>query len=131
MPAHASPKSARSCTVLCIEDNPANLKLVEHVLGGRPGTTLLSAMQGQLGVELAAEHVPDIILLDVHLPDIPGDEVLRRLRADSRTADVPVVVISADATDGQKSRMMAGGASAYLEKPLDIPRLLEVIEKHI
>src|SRR5207245_2374702 len=67
-------------TVLCIEDNLSNFELVRHSLARMPGIRLLPAMQGQLGLELAREHQPDLVLLDLHLPDIPGDEVLRRLR---------------------------------------------------
>src|ERR671932_1003965 len=88
-------------TVLYIEDNLANLALIEHVLAHRPEVRLLAAMQGRLGLELAREHHPALLLLDLHLPDLAGEEVLRRLREDSATAGVPVVVLSADGTPGQ------------------------------
>ncbi len=116
-------------TVLYIEDNLSNLRLVERVVGRRPGVTLLSAMQGQLGIELAAEHVPDLILLDVHLPDIPGDVVLPRLRANPATAHIPIVVISADATSTRVHGMMRAGAADYLTKPLDVSRLLAILDE--
>jgi PAS domain S-box-containing protein len=77
------------CNVLYIEDNLANVALLEGILAFRPGVRLLTAMQGHLGLELARQHHPDLILLDVHLPDIPGDEVLRRLRDEPRLAEIP------------------------------------------
>jgi len=130
-PAAAVPTfvSATRGTVLYIEDNLSNLRLVERVVGRRPGVTLLSAMQGQLGIELATEHHPDLILLDVHLPDIPGNVVLPRLRANPTTAGVPVVVISADATSTQVHEMMRAGATDYLTKPLDVSRLLAILDE--
>jgi CheY-like chemotaxis protein len=85
-------------------------------------------MQGQIGLDLARERTPDLILVDLHLPDIPGDEVLRRLQADARTRGIPVVVISADATPGQAERLRAAGAYAYLTKPFDVERFLEVLD---
>jgi PAS domain S-box-containing protein len=115
--------------VLYIEDNLSNLRLVERVLGRRPQTTLLSAMQGQLGLDLAREHRPDLILLDLHLPDIPGDEVLRRLLEEPRTRQIPVVILSADATPGQMERLLAAGVQAYLTKPLDVRQLLTLVDQ--
>jgi len=91
--------------------------------------TLIPALQGQLGVELAREHAPDLVLLDLHLPDIPGEEVLRRLRADERTAMVPIVVISADATQKSIERLQAAGADAYLTKPLNVRLFLGTLER--
>ncbi len=87
------------------------------------------AMQGGLGLDLAREHRPGLILLDVNLPDVPGLDVLAQLRADERTRGIPVLVISADATAGQKERMLAAGARAYLTKPLDVKRFLSVIDR--
>jgi PAS domain S-box-containing protein len=117
--------------VLYIEDNVSNLRLVEQVLGRRPQTTLLSAMQGQLGLDLAREHRPDLILLDLHLPDVPGDEVLRRLREEPQTRGIPVVILSADATPGQVERLLAAGAQAYLTKPLDVRQLLALVDQRM
>ncbi|MGQ0520966.1 MAG: ATP-binding protein [Actinomycetota bacterium] len=118
--------AARS--VLYVEDNLSNVKLVERVVARRPEVDLLVAMHGTLALELAREHQPSLILLDLHLPDMSGEEVLRRLRADARTAAIPVVVLSADATVGQVERIRAGGASDYLTKPFDIPHLLGIID---
>jgi CheY-like chemotaxis protein len=115
--------------LLYVEDNLANLSLIEAVLAPYTGWTLIPALQGQLGVELAREHAPDLVLLDLHLPDIPGDEVLRRLRADERTASMPVVVISADATPKSIERLTAAGADAYLTKPLNVKLFLATVER--
>jgi PAS domain S-box-containing protein len=116
-------------TVLYIEDNVANLRLLERILSRRPGVTLVSAMQGSQGLELARAHRPDVIILDLHLPDISGDEVLVRLRDDRRTREIPVVILSADATPGQVTRLLARGARAYVTKPLEVSRLLALLDE--
>ncbi len=115
-------------TILYVEDNLSNLRLVERVLARRPEVTLLPAMQGRLGLDLAREHRPALILLDLHLPDVPGYEVLRHLQGDPRTRDIPVIVISADATPGQVQRLKDSGARAYLTKPLDVKELLALLD---
>ena len=120
-----------SATLLYVEDNLANLSLVETILLSRPGWHTVPALQGQLVVELAREHQPDIVLLDLHLPDIPGEEVLRRLRTDPRTARIPVVVVSADATPSTLARLRQAGADAYLTKPLDVDEFLAVVERFL
>jgi CheY-like chemotaxis protein len=119
---------APTLTVLYIEDNLSNLQLVERVLNRRPGVRLISAMRPQLGLDLAAEHDPDLILLDLHLPDMPGQEVFRRLRAEPRTAAVPVVVLSADARPALVDQLLAQGVRAFLTKPLDVKELLELLD---
>jgi CheY-like chemotaxis protein len=121
----------RAATLLYIEDNLANLSLVETILLARPGWRTIPALQGQLGVELARQHVPDAVLLDLHLPDLSGDEVLRRLRADPRTAAIPVIVVSADATQASLERLRASGADAYLTKPLDVDEFLRVVGRFL
>ncbi len=118
-------------TLLYIEDNVSNLTLIEHLLGDEQSIKLISAMQGLLGLELASRHRPDAILLDLHLPDITGAEVLARLKADARTSTIPVIVLSADATKSQIDRLLAAGASDYLTKPLDVERFLKVIDQHL
>lgn len=110
----------KTATVLYIEDNLSNVELMEFLLAKWRGIELISAMQGSLGLELAKKHVPDIILLDVHLPDFGGFYVLTSLQADTRTRDIPVIVVSADATDVQRQQMLEVGARAYLTKPLDV-----------
>ena len=116
-------------TLLYVEDNLANLCLVETILAARPGWRTLPALQGRLGAELARQHLPDMILLDLHLPDVRGDEVLRGLRRDPRTASIPVVVVSADATPRAIARLRADGADAYLTKPLDVDDFLATIDR--
>ena len=115
------------CKILYIEDNPANLKLVEGILEHFPGVTLVSAMQGGLGVELALEHVPDLVLLDLNLPDIPGVAVLHRLLRHPSTASIPVVVLSADATHERIQQLLDSGARAYLTKPLEVDEFLRTL----
>jgi PAS domain S-box-containing protein len=116
-------------TLLYVEDNLANLTLVETVLLPRPEWRLIPALQGRLGIELARQHAPDLILLDLHLPDMHGAEVLRHLRADPRTAQVPVVVISADATPRTIEALTADGAEAFLTKPLDVRAFVHTVER--
>jgi CheY-like chemotaxis protein len=121
----------RPRTILYIEDNLSNLRLIESILGQRPGVCLLSAMQGRVGLDLARSHRPDLILLDRHLPDISGDQVFVQLREDRRTRDIHVVVLSADAMSSALRRLLAAGVRAYLTKPLDVRQLLEVIEENM
>lgn len=117
--------------VLYIEDNLSNLRLVEQVLKLHTSAQLLTAMQGRIGLDLARRHHPDIVLLDLHLPDIPGDEVLRSLRKEEETRDLPIVMISADATRGTIRRLFEEGATDYMTKPLDVARFLEVVSEHL
>jgi CheY-like chemotaxis protein len=126
-PANGATGEAR--VVLHVEDNLANYKLVEQILSGRPEITLLAAMQGNLGLELAQRHRPDLVLLDLHLPGMPGDEVLRHLKEDPHTREIPVVMVSADATPGQVERLLEAGADAYLTKPLDVKEFLRVVDQ--
>ena len=126
-PAHAD-ASPRPATVLYVEDNLSNIELIQRLLTHRPGVNLLPAMQGRLGLDLARRHRPDLILLDLHLPDIPGDEVLRRLREVPETRHIPVIMISADANPGQIQRLVAAGAWRYLTKPLDVKQFLSLLD---
>ncbi|MGB8195965.1 MAG: ATP-binding protein [Acidimicrobiales bacterium] len=118
-------------TVLYIEDDVANVQLVERLLMQRPNINLITSLLGGMGVELAQQYRPDLILLDVHLTDIHGFEVLERLQGDSRTVDIPVVVLSADATTWQRRRFRNAGVYDYLSKPLDLQQLLDVIDQHL
>ncbi|MGH2375337.1 MAG: PAS domain-containing hybrid sensor histidine kinase/response regulator [bacterium] len=121
--------SAGPRTVLYIEDNLANVDLLQRLLAQYPGVKLLSAMQGRLGLDLARQHRPDLILLDLHLPDIPGEEILRRLQANPQTRSIPVAVISADPGLGQGDRFLAVGAHACLTKPLDVKKLQTLLNE--
>jgi CheY-like chemotaxis protein len=86
-------------------------------------------MRLELGLDLAKEHYPDLILLDLHLPELPGEELLVRLRADPRTAGIPVVVLGADPPPSLVARLLGAGAHAFLTKPLDVGRFLEVVDE--
>jgi signal transduction histidine kinase len=102
---HLTGAQEAEVTVLYIEDNPSNLKLVNRILERWRRVEVLSSIQGALGIELARRHRPDLILLDLHLPDLHGSEVLDALRGDPATATIPVVVVSADATPGEIQRL--------------------------
>jgi len=129
-PATAAVTSATgSLHILHVEDNPANLALVEQVLARRRGVELQAAMYGGLALELARARRPDLILLDLHLPDMLGTEVFDRLQAEPATAGIPVVVVSADATPTQVDRLRAAGVAGYLTKPIDVRELLSVVER--
>ena len=123
----AGPERSRSATVLYVEDNLANLKLVERALARQPGISVLAATQGRLGIELARERRPDVVLLDLHLPDITGEEVLQELISDRKTADIPVIVVSATASRGRVHRLRQRGARDYLTKPIDLAQLLDAV----
>ena len=129
IPPVAEPHSPPAHSVLSIEDNMANVTLLERVLSTREDIRLISAVEAEMGVELAREHHPNLILLDVHLPDMSGSDALRMLKRTSETSDIPVVVLSADATEGQKRRLMNAGATEYLTKPLDVARFLEILDE--
>jgi signal transduction histidine kinase/ActR/RegA family two-component response regulator len=118
-------------SLLYVEDTVANVRLIEEILTSRPSIHLLPAMMGGLGLELALEHQPDLILLDLHLPDIGGEKVLAHLRDDERTRDIPVVMLSADATKRTPGPLLEAGASAYLTKPIGVRQLLEVVDQYL
>lgn len=120
-----------SCDVLYIEDDLVNFTLVERILEFRPALKLLHAARGETGVELARIHRPKLVLLDLNLPDMHGSEVIQRLQNDPWTAEVPVVVLSADATPSQIERLLAAGARNYLTKPFDIDPFLAVVDEMV
>jgi CheY-like chemotaxis protein len=116
--------------VLYIEDNRANLQIVDSILTDlRPGIELHTATDGRAGAELAEQRRPDLLLLDLNLPDMQGEEVLRRLRARTETADVPILILSADSTSRNITRLLKTGADAYLTKPLDVPQFLDTVDR--
>jgi PAS domain S-box-containing protein len=114
--------------VLSIEDNSSNFRLIEAILQHRPNIKLEGVTQGSVGLDLARQHHFDLILLDLHLPDITGYEVLCRLRGSPQTCDIPIVVISADATATQIKRLLDARANFYLTKPLDVKEILQTID---
>ena len=121
-------KTARHRSVLYIEDNLSNLSLIEHLLREDAGFHLLTAMQGRLGLDLARQHSPDLILLDLHLPDIPGWDVLAELQGSEATRHIPTIIVSADATEGQCKRLMDAGARDYITKPIDVAEFYRVVD---
>jgi len=112
-----------SISVLYIEDNPANVELVARFLRGKPNIRLRVETSGRAGIDRATRDIPDLILLDLHLPDMHGDQVLSELKAEPATAAIPVVVLSAEASRGVVHRLLASGALAYLTKPVELAEL--------
>ena len=115
--------------VVVVEDNERNMKLFREVLESS-GYRTLEAETGERAVALTAEHRPDLVLMDIHLPDIDGVEALRMLRADERTASVPVLALTAQAMEGDRERFLAAGFDGYLSKPVNIADLLDVVRRH-
>ena len=113
--------------VLCIEDNPANLRLIENIFTFRKDIHLLTATTPELGLELAESHRPELILLDINLPSMDGYAVMDCLRTSETTRDIPVLAISANAMPEDLARGNAAGFVDYLTKPLDVSRMLEII----
>jgi CheY-like chemotaxis protein len=113
--------------VLYIEDNAANLKVVEAMLRHQPELKLISATNGEYGLELAKRYRPDVILLDIHLPGMDGYAVLKALKADSSTRDIPVLALSADAMPIDVETGIKAGFVDYLTKPVKIERLVDAL----
>ena len=116
-------------TVLYVEDMVENLRLVEQVLRQRPSITLLPAMLAGVALDLARQHHPDLILLDLHLPDMPGQDAMHQLRTDPATRDIPIIILSADAAQSQASKLLAAGATDYLTKPIRVRDLLQTFDR--
>src|SRR5207249_1653978 len=106
-----------------------NVALLEGILANRPDAHLVQAWSGRQALDYLREHTCDLVLLDLHLPDMSGLEVLTALRANRETAAIPVVVFSADATAVQQQRVAAAGADAYIVKPARVGQLLEVLDR--
>jgi signal transduction histidine kinase/CheY-like chemotaxis protein len=116
--------------VLYIDDTEENLELIGAVLRElRPGLVLRTATNGRDGSVLAENQRPDVLLLDLNLPDLAGEEVLRRLRARANTGNVPVIILSADSTSRNINRLLEAGADAYLTKPVNVPQFLDVLDR--
>jgi CheY-like chemotaxis protein len=115
-------------TLLYVEDNPANLKLVQEIINFRADLHLLTAADANLGVELARAHQPGVILMDINLPGISGNEALLILRGDPRTAHIPVIALTANAMPRDIERSMAFGFFRYLTKPINIQEFLEALD---
>ncbi|WP_075796416.1 ATP-binding protein [Massilia putida] len=119
---------AQPATVLYIEDNPANLKLVQEIVRFRPDLRLVSAPDGHFGLSLARSQKPDMILMDLNLPGLSGFEVLAQLRREPETARIPVIAVSANAMRADIERALAAGFVRYLTKPIDIGQFNEAID---
>jgi two-component system, cell cycle response regulator DivK len=115
--------------VLVVEDNEKNMRLFRDVLLAT-GHRTLEANTGGQAVELAIEHVPDLVLMDIQLPDIDGVEALGRLRADERTTSVPVVALTAQAMEGDRERFLAAGFDGYLSKPVNVADLIATVKRY-
>jgi CheY-like chemotaxis protein len=115
--------------VLVVEDNVMNMKLLRDVLLAT-GYRTLEATTGGEAVQLAAKHAPDLVLMDVHLPDVDGVNALRRLRADERTAAIPVLAVTAQAMHGDRERLLAAGFDGYISKPVNIRELVGTVRQH-
>ncbi len=115
--------------VLIVEDNEKNMKLLRDLLQAR-GYRTLEATSAAQAVELAVEHGPDLVLMDIRLPDADGVETLGRLRADPRTASMPVLAVTAQAMHGDHERFLAAGFDGYIPKPVDVAALLATVEQH-
>jgi signal transduction histidine kinase len=121
--------AAYAGSVLYIEDNASNVVLMERLLARRPGVRLTHAQDGQSGLAMLKGEPPNLVILDLHLSDMPGEEVLRRIWSDPSTRKVPVAVLSADATSRSQRQLRASGAIAYLTKPFDIAEVLRLIDE--
>jgi signal transduction histidine kinase/CheY-like chemotaxis protein len=128
LPHLRSARSGEELLVLYVEDNPANVEVVARYLRSNPGLRLASCSTGREGLDYAAAHHPDLLLLDLHLQDGHGEQALAELKSNRVTADIPVVVLSADASPGMIRRLLADGALAYLTKPLDLGDLGAILE---
>jgi two-component system, cell cycle response regulator DivK len=115
--------------VLVVEDNKTNMKLFRDVLTAT-GYRTLEATTGARAVEVAAEHMPDLVLMDIQLPDLDGAEALSRLRADDRTASIPVLALTAQAMYGDRERFLSAGFDGYISKPVNIVELLGTVRQY-
>ena len=122
------PREDRAFTILSIEDNSANVRLLERLFESRPDVRLLCAERGMEGFELARRAEPDLVLLDLNLPDVSGTEVLARLKRSATTRAIPVIIVSADAADDKVRLNLEAGAHAFLPKPVDVDRLLRTMD---
>ena len=131
MPAELTSQAQENATLrtlLYVEDNPANLMLVEQIIAGRPHMHMLSAHNGNLGLALARAHLPDVILMDINLPGISGFQALKMLREDSVMARIPVLAISANAMPRDIEKGLAAGFFRYLTKPIKVNDFMNALD---
>ena len=115
--------------VLIVEDNEKNMKLVRDILQA-VGYTPIEASSGQEAIAVATAEAPALVLMDIQLPDLDGAVALQRLRADERTARVPVLALTAQAMQGDRERFLAAGFDGYLSKPIDVDELIEIVRRY-
>jgi two-component system, cell cycle response regulator DivK len=115
--------------ILVVEDNKMNMKLFRDVLVAK-GYRALEATTGGEAIVLATEQAPDLVLMDIQLPDLDGVETLRRLRTDARTATIPVLAVTAQAMQGDRERFLAAGFDGYVAKPVNIGELIGTVREH-
>jgi two-component system cell cycle response regulator DivK len=125
---HSAASSFLPKTVLIVEDNELNLKLLKDVLEYH-GYTILTIDLGEPVLGLARQHRPDLILLDIQLPDISGTEVARRLKEDEQTRTIPVIAVTAFAMAGDETKILASGCDAYVSKPFNLVEFLRLVER--
>jgi two-component system cell cycle response regulator DivK len=116
--------------ILIVEDNDKNLKLLRDVLRFK-GYETLEAMTGSEGVRLARERNPDLVLMDIQLPDIDGVTALAQIRANAATRDMPVIAVSASVMPDEQQRIAASGFNAYVTKPISVKSFVETVEKFV
>ena len=121
-------RQAHQHTLLYVEDNPANLELVEKIIARHPDMILLTAVNGISSIEIARVSQPDVILMDINLPDITGYEALKFLRSDPATARIPVVAISANAMPRDIKKGMDAGFFRYITKPIRVRDFTEALD---
>jgi CheY-like chemotaxis protein len=114
-------------TVVVIDDSDANLTLLRRILARRSGLEVLYESDGRRGLDLIRRRNPDLVLLDLHIPSMDGETVVRELRSDPATAAIPVVVISGDTDAETKRRLREAGATDYVEKPFNVHAFLDAI----
>ena len=123
-------QSAPKGVILIVEDNELNLKLLKDILDFQGYSTVVTGL-GAVAVDLARQHHPDLILLDIQLPDISGTDVARRLKADAQTQAIPVIAVTAFAMPGDRTKILDSGCDDYVSKPLNIREFLALVERHI
>lgn len=115
-------------TVLIIEDDDNNMELISFILESN-GYQYIKAHTGQKGVDLAIEHLPDFIILDIQLPDINGLEVLKKIRASKADGHIPIIAMTSHALSGDREKLLSAGCNGYIEKPIDPNKILQQIQK--
>jgi CheY-like chemotaxis protein len=115
-------------TVLYVEDNPANLELVEQLIARRPDLRLLSAADGNLGIEYARAYLPEVILMDINLPGLSGMDVMKILHAGESTAHIPIIALSANAVPRDIEKSLQAGFFNYLTKPIKVNQFMEALD---